>query len=1054
MRTPSTRRPHRRIRLTATAVALAASGAPFLAAPGTAVAADTGTKTTVSAAPAAASAASSPSSAPASSASASAAPEEVVIPAEARRAPRSVHLSDAGSTGYVSRQEGSDKYFWTDSATGETRPTTRPDRNLDHSGLRVTETYGESGYRASIRSLATGAVTEFDFQADDMAVVYTADTVTVARVPDTGITGLSILRKTGDTVVETPVTGFPAGAERVWPTHLQDLEGAFLDFHLEGEARQRFYLDYATGKLRPVSNARFSDIRSMGDEHLVLWAENDEGGVVRTVPRDDPSATPTRTPLPAQTPGERPFTVAVAVGDRIVFRKLIDPGWEGTRAGYKLQSVPVGGGEARELLPQASEELIPAPGGAMAVGGTKASDWAVRRITTGPDGEPVLTRLQTVAPIPTKVQELALGAGRLHYVADSEGSSTRALYERDTALSGTPVPGERRVRSYYGNSYGGLRSLGDGLVAHGTDWGVSAPLSTSTAKTVHLGGPGSLVAGTGRYTVTNSDDGRQYVADFEQHGETGVVLTRSQTAAALWGPLLWKPGRTSGTVSWTNLATKKNSADFPLGSGCSPTELQVVGRWVYWVCGTSKAGVWDSKTRVSKAVPRNGEVLLGDGYLVRNDKTLNKLVLTDFHEGGDAPVTTRVFSDAPPSDSAGRGIGWTVDRFGGHVAYTDAQQRIHIKPVTVPRSAVGVVDARVDGAADFGGRGGGQAAWAPEWLLSRPVARWSLALKEQRTGRTVRTVSGTVTTPEGAVLKAGWDGKDADGKPVVNGPYAWTLSADAGDGAGTRAVTSGVVRAQGGTAPFRDHDGDGEPELLTRRQGELSAHQGPGMNRGIPSAGWSGVNHVVALGDVDRDGANDLLVRTTAGDLYRYAEGRGLPRPGGARVRIGRGFSAFDVLTAPGDMTGDGRPDLVARQRTTGDVYLYATTATGGLRPGVKIGSKWTGFRAVIGAGDLNGDGVGDLLAVDKADNLWRYEGRTRADGSATVRPGVLAHGAKWAANRNAFVGVGDLDANGTNDLLTRDTSGRLLRNLGTGRGTFGATAVLGTGWQPYEGLY
>jgi hypothetical protein len=32
-----------------------------------------------------------------------------------------------------------------------------------------------------------------------------------------------------------------------------------------------------------------------------------------------------------------------------------------------------------------------------------------------------------------------------------------------------------------------------------------------------------------------------------------------------------------------------------------------------------------------------------------------------------------------------------------------------------------------------------------------------------------------------------------------------------------------------------------------------------------------------------------------------------------------------DILTPTQDVTGDGRPDLLARQRSTGDRYLYPT---------------------------------------------------------------------------------------------------------------------------------
>jgi hypothetical protein len=71
----------------------------------------------------------------------------------------------------------------------------------------------------------------------------------------------------------------------------------------------------------------------------------------------------------------------------------------------------------------------------------------------------------------------------------------------------------------------------------------------------------------------------------------------------------------------------------------------------------------------------------------------------------------------------------------------------------------------------------------------------------------------------------------------------------------------------------------------------------------------------------------------------------------------------------------------------------------------VKIASKWTGYKKILGAGDLNGDGYGDLLVQDRSNGLWRYDG--------TV----------W-------------------------------RNNGNGKGSFGGRTKIATGWQGYKGLF
>ncbi|WP_328778050.1 VCBS repeat-containing protein [Streptomyces canus] len=53
------------------------------------------------------------------------------------------------------------------------------------------------------------------------------------------------------------------------------------------------------------------------------------------------------------------------------------------------------------------------------------------------------------------------------------------------------------------------------------------------------------------------------------------------------------------------------------------------------------------------------------------------------------------------------------------------------------------------------------------------------------------------------------------------------------------------------------------------------------------------------------------------------------------------GWNQYDVLTAPGDVNKDGRPDLIARNSSTGTVYLYKGTSTGKLLARVKLYDNW-----------------------------------------------------------------------------------------------------------------
>lgn len=205
------------------------------------------------------------------------------------------------------------------------------------------------------------------------------------------------------------------------------------------------------------------------------------------------------------------------------------------------------------------------------------------------------------------------------------------------------------------------------------------------------------------------------------------------------------------------------------------------------------------------------------------------------------------------------------------------------------------------------------------------------------------------------------------------------------------------------------------------------------------------------FGDLNWDRCNDVLVRLSSGALRLYKPAcHTALTPSTRYITLGTsGWNQYDVLTSPGDVTKDGRPDLIARNSATGTVYLYKGTSAGKLSARVKLYDNWKTYKKVVGAGDLNGDGIGDLLAQDRTNTLYRYYGTGK--GTFTARAKVLAN---WGAAYNAVVGVGDITGDGRSDLVVRDTAGNLYRNPGLGNGTFGPRVKIGSGWQGYRGLY
>ncbi|MFD5729399.1 MULTISPECIES: FG-GAP repeat domain-containing protein [unclassified Streptomyces] len=162
-------------------------------------------------------------------------------------------------------------------------------------------------------------------------------------------------------------------------------------------------------------------------------------------------------------------------------------------------------------------------------------------------------------------------------------------------------------------------------------------------------------------------------------------------------------------------------------------------------------------------------------------------------------------------------------------------------------------------------------------------------------------------------------------------------------------------------------DNDGMADLMESYNGTL-------YNEGSDlGGGWSGYTAIVGPGDLNGDGKGDLLGRTKAGDLYLF-KGNGLGTKLASRIKVGYGFNTYNKIVGAGDLSGDGIADVVARD-TKGNLYLYKGTgsATKPLKARVKLGYGYNTYKQFAAPGDLDGDGKADLVGVDGKGDVYRY---------------------------------------------------------------------------------
>lgn len=155
---------------------------------------------------------------------------------------------------------------------------------------------------------------------------------------------------------------------------------------------------------------------------------------------------------------------------------------------------------------------------------------------------------------------------------------------------------------------------------------------------------------------------------------------------------------------------------------------------------------------------------------------------------------------------------------------------------------------------------------------------------------------------------------------------------------------------------------------------------------------WKNADQILAIGDVDgpldtdNDGTPDVagypdLLVKEGNFLWLYYGSKSLYLDSArAPVLIGNGsWSNYD-LAAPGDRTGNGHVDLIARHKTNGELRLYPGTGPSGEGLGngttsTVIGNGWTStYRPLITAvPDAGSDNKADIFATGSDDKLYLY---------------------------------------------------------------------------------
>ena len=138
---------------------------------------------------------------------------------------------------------------------------------------------------------------------------------------------------------------------------------------------------------------------------------------------------------------------------------------------------------------------------------------------------------------------------------------------------------------------------------------------------------------------------------------------------------------------------------------------------------------------------------------------------------------------------------------------------------------------------------------------------------------------------------------------------------------------------------------------------------------------WKSRTRIITPGDVTGDYLPDLLSVDSAGAMWIYpGKGNGTFA---SRVKVGSGWNQYNSVRGKGDFNGDGKTDLIARSKSGSYLYLYKGTGkagSGAFSARVKV-RTWGGYNAFDAPGDVTGDGRADFLARTPGGTLYLYAG-------------------------------------------------------------------------------
>ena len=350
---------------------------------------------------------------------------------------------------------------------------------------------------------------------------------------------------------------------------------------------------------------------------------------------------------------------------------------------------------------------------------------------------------------------------------------------------------------------------------------------------------------------------------------------------------------------------------------------------------------------------------------------------------------------------------------------------------------------------DFNGDG------KPDLATVNPSSNNVAILINNGSGGYLPTVSYGVGTLPGDISIGDFNGDGNLDIAVINaGPSSnsGSVSILLGNGDGTFQMPKTTAITTGGSPDslaVGDFNGDGNtdvavtvslPQVGQRAVAVLLGNGDGTFQAGVNYDSGSGAENVI-VADFNGDGKLDIAVTDSNLNAISVLLGNG-DGTFHAPVNTPATFAPGPISAA--DFNRDGRVDVLLASATQVDQNVYVLPGNGNGTFGTPVATKLLDSVVSVSAGDLNGDGLPDVVAVTRDSGLVACLG----NGDGTFRAGTpfgLSPGSQFGAQAPI---IADLNGDGNGDLAAPDGIGVNVA-FGNGDGTFQVASTLSTPTPP-----